>query len=593
MRNLKFTIHEFIGKQQKELKLKDKNEMKTIDMVLDAAFELAKNAMYPLFEEMDRNPPKLENGVVKVHPNVRKIMRVLGDDGWIAATFPEEWDGQNMSRTLFHAVNFIYSAANYSATVFQELTIGAARLIYTYGSEDLKKIYLPPMLAGRWQGTMALTEPDAGSSLGDLTTSAAPLENGTYSITGEKIFISAGDHDGVDNVVHLMLARIKNAPAGVKGISLFVVPKLRPDQKGNLVGNDVTVSQIFHKMGYRGSPITGLTMGEKNNCRGYLVGDANKGLMYMFQMMNGARLEVGTGATGISTAAYHAALDYVRIRKQGRKITNKNGPDPVPIIEHPDVKRMLLFQRAVTEGSLALILLCGLYDDLSHELPDDRKENYSLLFELLIPVAKSFPSEMSILSTSQSIQCMGGYGYCDDFPVEQHFRDTRIHPIHEGTTGIQGLDLLGRKVRMKDGKALDILMAEIEETITQAKTYPELETASEDLSSHVSIIYATTKTLSGMRADGGEEVYLSNATIYLEMFGCFIVGWLWLIQAIVAKEQLQHKRVKKSDIRFYEGKIKVQEYYFANELPKIHSLAKILTRQIPVTISTMPDHFTD
>jgi len=593
MRNLKFTIHEFIGKNIKGLTPAGKTDIKSTDMILNAAFEFAKDAMHPLFEEMDRHPPQLCDGRVRVHKDVRKIMQTLGDDGWISATFPEKWNGQHMSAVLFHAVNFIFSAANYSAAVFQELTIGAAHLIHTFGSETLQQTYLPHMLSGRWQGTMALTEPEAGSSLGDLITSATPLKDGSYAIAGDKIFISAGDHDGVDNVVHLMLARIKDAPSGVKGISLFVVPRLRPDRNGNLIDNDVTVNQIFHKMGYRGSPITGLTMGEKNACRGFLVGEPNKGLMYMFQMMNGARLDVGTGATGISTAAYHAALDYARIRKQGRSISDKKSIDPVPIISHPDVKRMLLFQRAVTEGSLALILLCGLYDDLSHELREDQREKYALLLDILIPVAKSFPSEMSILSTSQSMQCLGGYGYCDDFPVEQHFRDTRIHPIHEGTTGIQGMDLLGRKVRILNGKALVLLMGEIEKTIGEAREHAQFETASEDMSAVASTVYATTQTLFGMKNDRGEEAYLSNATIYLEMFGYFIIGWLWLVQAMVAKKQLMGKKVKKTDIRFYEGKIKVQEYYFANELPKIQSLAKILTRQVPVTISTREDHFTN
>jgi alkylation response protein AidB-like acyl-CoA dehydrogenase len=535
----------------------------------------------------------LEKGVVKVHPDVRKIMNTLGEDGWIAATFPEKWGGDDMPVTMLQAVNFIFCAANYSASVFSNLTTGAAKLLYTFGSDILKETYLPPMLEGKWQGTMALTEPEAGSSLGDLKTMATPLKDGAYLITGEKIFISAGDHDGADNIVHLMLARIEDSPAGVKGISLFVVPKKRWDSNDKLVDNDVIVSQIFHKMGYKGAPITGLTLGENKNCKGYLVGEANKGLIYMFQMMNTARLDVGTGATAIATASYHSALDYVRSRKQGRKIADKKAAMQVPIIEHNDVKRMLLFQRAICEGSLALIMQCGLYEELTHTLTGDKKEKYHLLLEILTPVAKTFPSEMSILSTSQSIQCFGGYGYCDDFPVEQHFRDTRIHPIHEGTTGIQGMDLLGRKIRMQDGKALSLLIKEIEKTIERANPYTEFQANIKDLDDAVTIVCDTTKALSKIGTENGEDAYLANATIYLEMFGFFIMGWLWLSQAMTAKDKLSQNRVKKADKIFYEGKIKVHEYYFANELPKIYSLARVLTRTLPVAISTDSDHFTN
>lgn len=594
MRNLKFTVHEFIEKQRVAMDTPtDKNVIKTEDMTLNAAFEFARDAMNPIFEDMDRNPPELDAGVVKVHPDVRKIMQTLGDDGWIAAPFPEKWGGDSMSAIMFSAVNFIFAAANYSASVYSNLTMGAARLIYTFGSEELQKTYLPAMLEGKWQGTMALTEPEAGSSLADIKTMATPLNDGSYLITGEKIFISAGDHDGVDNVVHLMLAKIKNAPAGVKGISLFVVPKLRPEENGDLVNNDVIVNQVFHKMGYRGAPITGLTLGEKKDCKGYLVGEANKGLFHMFQMMNGARLDVGASATAISTAAYHAALEYTKTRKQGRKLSDKNAVDPVPIIEHADVKRMLLFQRAICEGSLALNMQCGMYEDLIRSLPEDRKNKYELLLDILIPVAKSFPSEMSILSTSQSLQCFGGYGYCDDFPVEQHFRDTRIHPIHEGTTGVQGMDLLGRKVRMHDGKALELLIKEVEKSIKTADMHPEFQSHAEDLAEAIKTITITTQALARLGEENGQEAYLANATIYLEMFGLFVIGWIWLNQAIVSKEGLEARRLKKADKLFYQGKIKVEEYYFANEFPKIDSLSQILTRQAPVTMSMEPELFTN
>jgi len=318
MKNLQFSLHSTVSAMDKaHLEALNGHDKKSMDMVLAAALDFAQKEMHPIFEEMDRIPPTLLEGKVQVHPAVRSILTTLGDDGWISAVFPETWDGDDMPATLLHCINFIFAAANYSASAYSGLTIGAARLILTFGSRALQDIYLPPMLAGKWQGTMALTEPDAGSSLGDLSTMADPLDQGTYAISGEKVFISAGDHDGVDNVVHLMLARIKGAPPGPKGISLFVVPKLRPNDQGDLVDNDVTVTQIFHKLGYRGTPITGIRLGEKGNCRGYLVGEPHRGLFCMFKMMNSARLEVGMGATAIATAAYHAALDYCQTRKQG------------------------------------------------------------------------------------------------------------------------------------------------------------------------------------------------------------------------------------------------------------------------------------
>ncbi|WDP87709.1 MAG: acyl-CoA dehydrogenase family protein [Desulfobacter sp.] len=442
MQNLKFTL----GSRQSRFREGDilnGHTPKTMDMVFKAALDIGVKVMHPMFEEMDKNPPCLENGRVKVHAGVRPMLALLGQDGWISATFPEQWDGEDMPASLLHCINFIFATANYSASVYAGLTIGAAKLILSFGDEALKKKFLPKMLAGQVQGTMALTEPEAGTSLGDLAATATPFKEGIYKIVGEKIFISAGDHDGADNVVHLMLARIDGAKPGVRGISLFAVPKFR-EEAGDTVFNDVIVTQVFHKLGYRGAPITGLKFGEKDDCLGYLVGDPHKGLSYMFQMMNNARLEVGMGATAIATAAYNSALEYARTRCQGRAVTAAKDSDPVPIIQHSDVRRMLLFQRAVTEGSLALILHCGMYEDIYSKDPEQK--DCHLLLELLTPVAKTYPSEMGVFSTSAAIQCFGGYGYCDDFPVEQHFRDMRIHPIHEGTTGIQAMDLLGRKL---------------------------------------------------------------------------------------------------------------------------------------------------
>ncbi|MCG8563462.1 MAG: acyl-CoA dehydrogenase [Desulfobacterales bacterium] len=585
MRNLKFTLHTKVGAFEQTVPgfLGDRDE-NSLDMVLDAALELGKKELNPIFEEMDKEPPKLENGAVCVHPKVKKILSILGRDGWISAVFPEDWEGEEMPASLLHCINFILGAANYSASVYAGLTIGAARLILNFGDPQLQQIYLPPMLEGKWQGTMALTEPEAGSSLGDLTTRARDLGDGSYAISGEKIFISAGDHDGVENVVHLLLARMEGAPAGSKGISLFVVPKLWPSDQG-LEPNHVTVTQIFHKLGYRGAPITGLQFGDTGTCRGILVGEAHRGLSYMFQMMNGARLEVGMGATAIATAAYHASLEYCQSRSQGRRFTDAKTAPQVPIIHHADVKRMLLFQRAVCEGALALILQCGIYEDILAAHPD--KTDYHLLLELLTPVAKTYPSEMGILSTSTAIQCFGGYGYCDDFPVEQHFRDMRIHPIHEGTTGIQAMDLLGRKVVMAEGRALLCLKREMEICIEKARQHMGLRRMAGDLIEGMELLESTLGTLGKLAAEQGPEAYLADATPFLEMFGHLVMGWQWLGMAESAVDLL-NQGCRKRGTLFYEGKLHTANYYFTYELPKIHSLAKALTKEAKVTLA-MPE----
>ncbi len=600
MQNLKFTLETRASRyREKAGDILDGRNAKTLDMVFKAAFDIADKEMRPMFQEMDHNPPELEDGQVKVHPGVRPMLKTLGEDGWISAGFPEKWGGEDMPDILLHSINYIFASSNYSASVYAGLTMGAARLILSFGSDELKEQYLPKMLAGEWQGTMALTEPESGTSLGDLVTAADPVdeEKGIYKISGEKIFISAGDHNGVDNVVHLMLARIKGAKPGVKGISLFVVPKFRPEN-GELVPNDVVVAQVFHKLGYRGAPITGLSIGQKDGCLGYLVGEPHRGLAYMFQMMNGARLDVGMGATSIATAAYHSALDYCRQRCQGRSVTAPKGSDQVPIIQHADVKRMLLFQRAITEGSLCLILHCGMYEDILKTGTDDK--DCHLLLELLTPVAKTFPSEMAILSTSAAIQCFGGYGYCDDFPVEQHFRDTRIHPIHEGTTGIQGMDLLGRKLAMENGKTFMLLKQEISDALAAARELGRDKDVIchpadliSDLEEALSDVENTSLFLGSVAAEKGPEAFLTDAVPFLEMFGLLVIGWQWLTMAVPAYAALANDKPGKKQQRFLEGKLAVAAYFYRYELPKIKSLQAVIKNSGQMTAAVGEDLFTD
>jgi butyryl-CoA dehydrogenase len=593
-KNLRFLLYEvFDVVSLTQYDIYKEYDGKTLDMVLKAAIELAEGLLWPNFQEMDKNPPEFVEDQIKVHPSVKKFMEQCGEGGWIGTNIPFEWGGQQLPQMMTQACTFIFAAANYSASVYPGLTSGAARLILNFGKEEMKRIYLPKMLSGKWQGTMALTEPEAGSSLSDITTMAEPTGSDYYKIKGQKIFISAGDHDAVENVVHLMLAKIQGAPAGIKGISLFVVPKKRVDEKGRLVPNDVVTSGIFHKLGYRGCPIAQLSIGDNDDCRGYLVGEPNKGLVYMFQMMNEARIEVGVGAAAIASAAYYAALEYSKKRLQGRKLSTKDPSLPqIPIIEHPDVKRMLLFQRSITEGALGLLVQCAKYADLASVLTGEEKEKNELLLDLLTPVAKSYPSEMGLLSISAGLQCLGGSGYCDDYPLEQYYRDARIHPIHEGTTGIHGLDLLGRKVIMKNGKAYKLYLVEVQKTIDEAGKFEELESYVQKFKESLEMLQKVTGHLMEEGRKESPELFLADATLYLELFGIISVAWQWLVQATVVVKALRN-RSKDTEANFYNGKFFAFRYFFEYELPKIEGLAKRLMNSDGLTVEIKPDFLSD
>ncbi|QQR97805.1 MAG: acyl-CoA dehydrogenase [Sphingobacteriales bacterium] len=587
--HLHFLLHDvFNVKQLLDYKYFNAHDIDSINLFLDATEQLCKEHFFPIWVEMDRKQPELIDGRVRVHPNIKKIMRICGEGGWINTFASNEVGGLQMPMTISIAASFIMGCANYSVTAFSGLTSGAAHLIESFASKTLQETYIPKMFAGEWQGTMALTEPNAGSSLSDIVTSAEKIADGTYKIKGQKIFISCGDHDGVDNVIHLLLARIKGAPAGTKGISMFVVPRERINTSNQLEYNDVATAGVYHKMGYKGAPITHLMFGENDDCIGYLVGEEHKGLSYMFQMMNEARISVGLHATSISTASYYAALKYCKERQQGRKIEDKNILNsPVPIIQHADVKRMLLFQKAFTEGALALELQCSIYHDLSKIAEGEEKEKNHLLLELLTPVAKSYPSETSILSTSTALQCYGGYGFTKDFPAEQYMRETRIHTLHEGTTAIHGLDLLGRKVMLQNGKATMLLMQEVMQEINQAKAHEQTKEYALQLEKKMVQLQELTIHLVGVAQKEGVEAYLSDATLYLELMGIMIMCWQWLKMSNIAIEKLKND----TNNDFLLGKLKCLEYYFEYELPKTEALLIRLKSTKRTTIEITEEQF--
>ena len=588
-RDLYFQLFEHLKVEElTQLPYYQDHDAENFKLVLDAAHDISEKMLRPLLTEMDRREPQLVDGRIKVHPGMEPIIKKFGDDGWINAPFSFEEGGQQLPITIHNAAGFICQAANYSASVFPFLSTGAANLIRTFGSKSLIDAYTPKMYSAAWQGTMALTEPDAGSSLSDISTSAEPTEQaGVFKMKGQKIYISCGDHDLCQNTVHLMLARIKGAPAGVKGISLFVVPRLRITE-GGLEPNDVLTAGVYHKMGYKGAPIAHLMVGSNDDCQGFLVGEANKGLSYMFQMMNEARVGVGMNAAAIGTAAFHASLEYAKERPQGRKINEKDPTKPqTKIIEHADVKRMLLFQKSVVEGSLGLLLFCSKLADIAHAAEGETKENAALLLDFLTPIAKTYPSEMCCLTTSAAVQILGGAGYTTDFPVEQYYREARIHPIHEGTTAIHGLDLLGRKLTMQSGKATHLFLAEIQKTITNAQA-ESLKPMADTLLKTLGDVEQTTKILMP-RATENVEIFMADATLFLEAFGLITIAWQWLRQATVAEAKLA--AAHEADKHFYQGKIKTAEYFYEYELVKIKGILTRLKSRNPVTIAMQANWF--
>ena len=584
-RNLNFLLHEvFNAADLTKYPYYSAHDRETFDMTIDAATQIADNIMFPYFRDVDRNQPELRNGKVTVHPKIGAYLKALGEAGLIGTGFSFENGGQQLPELVSSCLGFILMAAN-NGMMYTGLTSGAAGLINSFGTDELKQTYVGNMLAGKWQGTMALTEPQAGSSLSDITTSAAPQADGSYRIKGQKVFISAGDHDQCENIIHLMLARIEGAPKGTKGISLFVVPKYRLDG----ADNDVTSTGIYHKLGQRGVPAMHLTMGDRDDCQGWLVGEPHKGLSYMFQMMNEARIGVGMTGVAIASAAYCASLQYAKERPQSRRLNEKGVLDSpqIPIIQHPDVKRMLLLQKAVVEGSLSLLMEAARCTDIAHASEDpEEKEKYHLMLELLTPIAKTYPTEMGMIAVSNGLQVLGGYGFTEDFPLEQLYRDIRITPIYEGTTGIQSQDLLGRKMTMKGGKPTQLLFGEVAKTIAETETHEDLKVYAKMLKAELVRLQEVTMSLMPYAMQGDIERFLMDATLYMEMFGIITVAWQWLKQGVVAKQALLTQNPEGDELAFYESKIHTMKFFFHYEIPKTLGLAVRLKDTEVLTITT-------
>jgi butyryl-CoA dehydrogenase len=589
MEHLKFCLFDVhqLSEVLKAERYADYDE-EAVSMMLDSAKDWADKESHPYFREMDEQPVRYEDGKIIVHPQIGKIMKMAGENGWIGSIFDYDEGGAQLPHMVLSSMNHIFEASNNNISGYVGLTSGAANLIRTFGNKELFDTYVPKMVSGEWAGTMCLTEPQAGSSLSDITTSGKRNEDGSFNITGQKIFISGGDHEYCENFVHLTLVRIEGAPKGTKGISLLVVPKKRLDENGHLVDNDVITAGDFQKLGQRGYATTHLVFGEHDNCKGWLVGAENMGLKYMFQMMNGARIDVGLTAASTATAAYYASLQYANERPQGRKLSNSGKKDPnqeqTLIINHPDVRRMLLLQKAIVEGSLSLLMECTMYSDISETTEGKSSSEAHLLLELLTPIAKTYPSEKGIESINNGLQVLGGYGFTMDFVLQQYYRDIRIMTLYEGTTGIQSLDLLGRKVTMAEGKALLLLTQKITETIEVASNHDNLKPYANKLKEKMGDVQEVLSHLISLAMKGQYETYLADATTFMEMMSIVVVGYQWLKMAHKAQEYLvTGNNTYTND--FYESKIHTMKFYFKYEMPRVRSCKDILMNNELLTLA--------
>ena len=544
----------------------------TFDAVLALAEQVATDHFAPHSRRSDDNEPRFDGELVHLIPEIKAALEVFAKTGLVASGMDESVGGMQLPAVVTSACFAWFQAANVGTSSYPFLTVANANLLLAHGTAEQVDTYVRPMLEGRFFGTMCLSEPQAGSSLADVTTRAEPQDDGSFRLFGSKMWISGGDHELSDNIVHLVLARTPGAPPGVKGISLFLVPKVLVDGAGALTErNDVALVGLNHKMGYRGTVNTLLNFGEGKHLPGgaagavgHLVGERHQGLAYMFHMMNEARIGVGLGATALGYTGYLHALAYARGRPQGRPVGAK---DPtaaqVPIVEHADVRRMLLAQKSYVEGALALCLYCSRLVDEERTAEDPAARTEArLLLDVLTPITKSWPSQWCLEANSLAIQVHGGYGYTREYPVEQLYRDNRLNPIHEGTHGIQGLDLLGRKVVLDGGLRLSVLVQRIVATCARAEG--EIAGYADSLRWAVDRLTAVTAEL---WAADDVTLTLANASVYLEAAGHVVVAWLWL-------EQLLACAGKSGD--FYDGKRQAARYFFRWELPKVAAQLDLL-----------------
>ncbi len=561
----------------------------TVESVLDLAETLATQHFAPHNRKADLEEPSFDGERVTLVPEAGTALRAFADAGFFGAPLPDEVGGVGLPSSVFGACMCWFHAANVGTTGYALLTMAAANLLSHHGTPDQVERFVGPMAEGRFFGTMALSEPHAGSNLADITTRAELQPDGSYRLFGRKMWISGGDHELSDNIVHLVLARIPGAPPGTRGISLFVVPKFLVEDDGSIgERNDVVLAGINHKMGFRGTvntaPVFGdgsFTPGGRAGAVGWLVGQENRGLPVMFAMMNEARIGVGLAANALGYTGYLKSLAYARDRLQGRPVGAAATTPQVPLTEHPDVRRMLLAQKSYVEGALALTLYCSrLVDDVSSLLDEAQRTEAERLLGLLTPIAKSWPSQWCLTANDLAIQVLGGAGYTRDHEVEQHYRDNRLNAIHEGTHGIQGLDLLGRKVLGDGGVALGLLTSRIQDTVSRASTMSEEGTTyARQLDDAIRRLGDVTARLATL---GDPAAMTADSSAYLESAGHVVIAWLWLEQWAVAEGRTGS---------FYDGKRAAAAYFFSRELPKVGPMLDLLEQADGLLLAVDPACF--
>ena len=594
-RHLDFMLYELLGVEDllRYPRFAEHNR-ETFDAAIELAHRVALEKFLPHNRKSDLNEPCMVDGKVVMIPEIGEALDAFNAAGFMAVLADYADGGMQLPFVVATACDALFSAANPGTIAYPALARAAANLLQVYGSDEQKRLYMKPILDGRYFGTMCLSEPQAGSSLADIKVLAQPHADGSYRISGSKMWISAGDHEFGENIVHLVLARIAGAPPGVRGISLFIVPRWRVQPDGTRgARNDVTLAGLNHKMGQRGSVNTFLKFGEAGDCAGYLIGEPHQGLAYMFHMMNEERIGVGLGAVQQGCAGYLYSLQYARERRQGRHPDQKDpNTPPVALIEHADVRRMLLQQKCYVEGAQVLGLYAAQLVDRKLDPDSTVRNDSALLLDLLTPIIKAWSSDWCLKANELAIQILGGYGYTREYPVEQNYRDNRINPIHEGTNGIQALDLLGRKAMMQNGAAVKVLFERIGATCARAAAVDELKALAKQLQDGMATAADCTAAAGKRMAAGQVRQVLANAQHYMTVLGHLCIAWTWLWQALVAQRALTASAASSEerapgapraspdasgvDIDFYRGKLQACRFFFATELPLIEHAARLV-----------------
>lgn len=576
-RDMMFNLLECPGLQPLQaLNAFDDASEDTLRMVFDQAAKFAHEKLAPLLIPADRAGCEVKDGVVTLPDGIQELFEQYRELGYIGMTVSTDVGGLAMPHFFSMPVAEMECGSFVSFSMLPLLTRGSARLIYSFGSQDLIDTYCERMFTGEWTGTMCLTEPGAGSDVGAGVTKAVP-EGDHYKITGTKIFITWGEHNLTENIIHLVLARIPGSPAGSKGLSLFVVPKNRFDEEGNVTGsNDVECGSIEHKLGINASPTCLINFGANDDCIGYLLGEAGQGMKYMFQMMNEARLEVGVQGQAQASAAYLSAVNYAKERTQGT-VKDGDGYRPAKIIEHPDVRRMLLKMRAISEGCRALLYQMGLYMDIVHHGEGENQAKHQALVDLLVPICKSYCSDQGFRVAEMAVQTYGGYGYCQEYPVEQYLRDLKISSIYEGTNGIQAMDLVFRKILMDKGEKLKVFASEVQ-GLCEAVGATQLKALAGNLGGALKTVLDTAMHFGGLMAQGKDEEVRFMATDFQDQMGHVVLCYFLLKQAHYAQRMLDNGAEGK-DAEFYKQKIITTKYAFEDILPVAVSALKLLQRK--------------